>query len=179
MFDDWDARLTSAEADTQHRDQQLGVAACREALTGVRLGNYGVGAALAGPDGTILERGHNSVFTPRFRSDLHAEMVVLNAYEDHYPEASSMRGHTLLSSLEPCPMCLGRILSAGVETVKFLAYDEPGGMVSQIHHLPAAWQRLALRQTIILADVSESLRQFARDVFLLNLEVCRQRLLSR
>jgi len=68
---------------------------------------------------------------------------------------------------------------AGVQTVKFLAYDELAGMVNQRHQFPTAWTRLWQRQEFVQADVSESLKQFARDVFSLNLETCRQKLLSR
>jgi len=90
-----------------------------------------------------------------------------------------MRGYTLMCSLEPCPMCLARLLVAGVQTVKFLAHDDLAGMVDHRPHFPAAWQRLWRRQEFVRAEVSEALRRFALDVFRLNLEACRQRLLSR
>lgn len=168
----------SAE-DTPHGDQRLGVVACREALEAARKGNYGVGAVLVDPEGQIVARGQNSVFFPRFRSDLHAEMVVLNAFEERHPQSKHMRGYTLLCSLEPCPMCLARLLVAGVQTVKFLARDELAGMVGDRRYFPAAWQRLWQRQEFVEAEVSDGLRRFALDVFLLNLEACRRRLLSR
>jgi tRNA(Arg) A34 adenosine deaminase TadA len=88
-------------------------------------------------------------------------------------------GYTLVCSLEPCPMCMARLVMAGVQTVKFLAYDELAGMVNQLHQFPTAWKRLWQRQEFVQADVSESLKQFGRDVFSLNLETCRQKLLSR
>ena len=144
-----------------------------------RTGNYGVGAVLVDPEGQIAEQGRNMVFFPHFRSDLHAEMVVMTAFEQRHPAAESMRGYTLMCSLEPCPMCLVRLLIAGVQTVKFLAYDDLAGMVNQRHSFPLAWRRLWQRQEFVQADVSESLRRFALDVFLLNLESCRQRLLAR
>ena len=103
----------------------------------------------------------------------------MNAFEERHPEVDSMRGYTLMSSLEPCPMCLARLLIAGVQTVKFLAYDELAGMVNQKHHFPLAWQRLWQRQEFVQADVSESLKRFALDAFSLNLEMCRQKLWSR
>lgn len=164
---------------THHKDQALGIVACAEALAAARSGNYGVGAVLVDPTGKILERGRNTVFFPRFRSDLHAEMVTMNAFEERHPEVENMRGYTLVCSLEPCPMCLVRLLMAGVQTVKFLAYDEPAGMVDLKHQFPGAWKRLWERQEFVHADVSESLRRFAVDVFSLNLEACRQKLLSR
>lgn len=162
-----------------HEDQHLGIVACREALEAARKGNYGVGAVLVDPDGRIVAQGQNSVFFPRFRSDLHAEMVVMNAFEERHPESKHMRGYTLMCSLEPCPMCLARLLVAGVQTVKFLAHDDLAGMVDRRPHFPAAWQRLWQRQAFVRAEVSDALRRFALDVFLLNLEACRRRLLSR
>jgi cytosine deaminase len=179
-LEDLEARFATVSGErTSHPDQQFGMIACSEALAAARTGNYGVGALLIAPGGEVLERGRNAVFFPHFRSDLHAEMVVMTAFEQRHPTVESMRGYTLLCSLEPCPMCLTRLLIAGVQTVKFLAYDAPAGMVKQRDSFPTAWRRLWQRQEFIQADVSESLRQFALDVFLLNLESCRQKLLSR
>ena len=177
---DLEARFASLAGErTSYQDQHLGMVACQEALAAAQQGNYGVGAVLVDPQGTIVAQGQNAVFYPRFRSDCHAEMVVMNAFEERYPEVITMRGYTLLCSLEPCPMCFARLLTAGVQTVKFLARDELGGMISHRHHLPMAWRRLGQRQEIGQTDVSDSLRQFALDVFLLNLEACRQKLWSR
>ena len=179
-LEDLEARFPTLAGDgTHHRDQRLGILACSEALGAARMGNYGVGAVLIDPHGEILEQGRNTVFFPRFRSDLHAEMAVMTAFEERHPAVDNMRGYTLLCSLEPCPMCVARLLIAGVQTVKFLAHDDLGGMVNQRHSFPGAWRRLWQRRDFVQADVSESLRRFALDVFLLNLESCRQRLLSR
>jgi cytosine deaminase len=176
---DLEARFANVSAERTHlRDQQLGTVACREALAAAGMGNYGVGAVLVDPKGTVVEQGRNLVFFPHFRSDLHAEMVVMNAFEERY-SVVDMRGYTLVCSLEPCPMCLARLLVAGVQTVKFLAHDELAGMVGRRQQFPTAWKRLWQRQEFVQADVSESLRQFALDVFLLNLEACRQKILSR
>jgi tRNA(Arg) A34 adenosine deaminase TadA len=83
---DLEARFTNVSAErTHHRDQQLGTVACREALAAAGMGNYGVGAVLVDPNGYVVEQGRNSVFFPHFRSDLHAEMVVMNAFEERYP----------------------------------------------------------------------------------------------
>ncbi|TMA07865.1 MAG: nucleoside deaminase [Deltaproteobacteria bacterium] len=165
--------------DTHHKDQEFGLMACEEALAAARIGNYGVGAILVSPTGQVIERGQNQAFYPIFRSDLHAEMVVMNSFEQNFPKVDSMRGYTLICSLEPCPMCVFRLLISGVQTVKFLARDELGGMVAHMRHLPTAGKHLAERQEFVLADVSEELRQFALDIFLLNLEHLRQKLWSR
>lgn len=177
---DLEASLASVGAErTPHQDQPLGLVVCREAFAAARRGNYGVGAVLVDPHGHVVAQGQNAVFYPHFRSDLHAEMVVMNAFEERQAEVDTMRGYTLLCSLEPCPMCLARLLTAGVPTVKFLAYDALGGMVSHRHHFPLAWQRLGQRQAVVQAEVSDRLRQFALEVFLVNLEACRQKLWAR
>jgi tRNA(Arg) A34 adenosine deaminase TadA len=177
---DLEARLAGAAAErTLHQDQPLGLIACQEAFAAARQGNFGVGAVLVDPHGSVVAQGHNTVFSPRFRSDLHAEMVVMNAFEERHPTTDTLRGYTLLCSLEPCPMCLARLLAAGVPTVKFLAPDDLGGMVRHRHHLPPAWQWLGQRQTIGQADVSDGLRQCALEVFLLTREACRQKLWAR
>lgn len=164
---------------TQYADQEIALQACQEALAAVGEGNYGVGAVLIDPSGAVVERGHNLAFQPTFRSDLHAEMVVMNAFEARFPETESMAGYVLVCSLEPCPMCLARLLIAGVETVKFVASDELGGMVDKLHHLPLAWKRLAERVEFRRADTSDELRRLAADAFMLNLDRLRRRLWAR
>jgi hypothetical protein len=39
---------------------------CQEALVAARRGNYGVGAVLVNPRGTVVARGQNAVFYPHF-----------------------------------------------------------------------------------------------------------------
>src|SRR5258707_14877108 len=149
-IEDLEARFATVSAErTHHRNQHLGIVACTEALAAAKTGNYGVGAVLVDPKGEIVEQGRNTVFFPHFRSDLHAEMVAMNAFEERHPTADNMRGYTLMVSVEPCPICLARLLVAGVQTVKFLAYDELAGMVNQRHHFPTAWNRLWAREEFI------------------------------
>lgn len=162
-----------------HADADLAIAACAEALEAARCGNYGVGAVLVDPGRQIVQRGRNRSFRPRFRSDLHAEMVLMNAFEDARPGLEDMRGYTMVVSIEPCPMCLSRLLIAGVEVVKFVAHDDWGGMVSQMDHLPPAWRKLAERTEVTHADAPDDLRQLAYDLFDLNLDRLRRRLWKR
>lgn len=179
-IDDLERRLKRLHAQpARHADQKLGLAACEEALEAARSGNYGVGAVLVDPEGRVVERGRNRAFYPRFRSDQHAEMDAMNAFEDRRQPTGDMRGYTLVVSLEPCPMCLARLLIAGVETVKFITHDELGGMVTHMQHMPEAWQRLRKRQRFLLADVSDDMRELATELFLLNLETLRHQLWSR
>jgi hypothetical protein len=45
------------------------------------------------PRGTVVAQGQNAVFYPHFRSDLHAEMVVMNALEGDPALARGPQGH--------------------------------------------------------------------------------------
>ena len=171
--------IEDAGSNGSRPDEGLGIEACREALEAAQEDNYGVGAILCDPDGEIVERGHNQAFQPRFRSDLHAEMVVMNAFENARPSSAHVRGYSLICSLEPCPMCLSRLLIAGVEQVKFIASDELGGMASHIDHLPAAWQKLRRPDQFVEAEVSDELRALCLDLFLINLEMLRAKLWQR
>ena len=49
---------------TTNQDQQLGMVACQEALVAALRGNYGVGALLVDPQGTIVARGQKPGVLP-------------------------------------------------------------------------------------------------------------------
>jgi tRNA(Arg) A34 adenosine deaminase TadA len=154
-LEELEARLDAVAAErTSRPDQPLGIVTCREALAAARTGNFGVGAALVDPRGTVVEQGRNALFYPRFRSDLHAEMVVMSAFEDRNPAGDSMRGYTLVCSLEPCPMCVARLLIAGVQTVNFLAPDELGGMAGP--GAPTTAMRVSRRWYVVCGSAEES-----------------------
>ena len=119
------SKVSAEHAD--YRDQEFGIMVCEEALVAARAGNYGIGAILVNPQGDIIERGHNQAFYPKFRSDLHAEMVVMNSFEKRFPEVDNMRGYTLVCSLRVMPDVRCPTSHYGVQTVKFLVHDELGG----------------------------------------------------
>ncbi|MDD4924315.1 MAG: nucleoside deaminase, partial [Dehalococcoidales bacterium] len=82
---------------------------CILAMQSVTLGNFGVGCVITDNNNTLVSYGNNQVFFPQFRSDFHAEMVTLNHFESVVKPAF-VSGYKLFTSLEPCPMCLARIL---------------------------------------------------------------------
>src|SRR5262245_27729585 len=92
------AGLTRQPADQP--DEEVGLTVCREALAAARQGNYGVGAVLLDATGQAVALGRNQVFAPQFRSDLHAEMVTMNAFEMQYANVANLWGYTLISSME-------------------------------------------------------------------------------
>ena len=137
-----------------------------EAITAAKEGNFGVGAVLVREDGEVIQRGHNHVFNPYFRSDLHAEMDTMNKFEEGFRDTESMKGFVLFSSVEPCPMCFLRLIISGVEKVYYAAIDKEGGMVQRFEHLPPEWKELAQRQEFALAQCSPVLSEIALQIFL-------------
>jgi tRNA(Arg) A34 adenosine deaminase TadA len=143
------------------------IAALKEALFAAQKGNFGVGAVLV-KDDIIVARGHNKVFKPKFRSDLHAEMDVINKFENHFRTNEPLHGYTLYTTVECCPMCFCRVITSGVNRVVYLAQDEQGGMVHKLNDLPAAWIKLAARQQFEHANKYGNLVKLATRIFMLN-----------
>ena len=162
-----------------HPDDHYAFLVCQEALLAARAGNYGVGCLLTDPAGRVIVRGHNQVFRPSFRSDLHAEMVVLNHFEQTCPELTDLSGYQLVVSLEPCPMCLTRIIMAGIGVMRYVSPDQGGGMIGNLHALPPSFKTLAGGQVFGQARCSAQLRQLALSLFTQNLAELRGRLLQR
>ena len=83
--------------------------ALEEARTGLAEGGIPIGAALVGPDGTVLGRGHNR----RVQDDdpsVHGET-------DAFRRAGrqrSYRGTTMVTTLSPCWFCSGLVRQFGI-----------------------------------------------------------------
>lgn len=138
----------------------------QEAIAAAKEGNFGVGAVLVRENGEIIQRGHNHVFRPYFRSDLHAEMAVITKFEERFRNIERLEGIILFSSLEPCPMCFERLITSGVKKIYYAAIDKNGGMVHRLKYMPQAWAKLAKRQKFSLAKCSPELRNLASRIFL-------------
>ncbi len=164
----WIGWLSEYQFDYQYVHDDYGWLSCILALEAVNCGNFGIGCILTDGEGNVVIQGHNEVFNPHFRSDKHGEMVVMDAFEDCYPEISCMDGYTLFTSLESCPMCMARLITSGVDTILYLAPDSTGGMVHLIDNLPPVWIQLASRQIWGTAECSPELVDAADRIFLLN-----------
>lgn len=86
--------------------------AVAEARAGLAEGGIPVGAALYGPDGTLLGRGHNR----RVQDDdpsAHAETAAFRAAG----RQRSYRGTTMVTTLSPCWYCSGLVRQFGISRV--------------------------------------------------------------
>lgn len=90
-------------------DAELLMVALEEARTGLAEGGIPIGAALFGPDGTLLGRGHNR----RVQDDdpsVHGET-------DAFRRAGrqrTYRGTTMVTTLSPCWFCSGLVRQFGI-----------------------------------------------------------------
>ncbi len=79
-------------------------------------GNRAFGAVLV-KDGEIVARSHNKVLTTN-NSTEHAELSLIGDYctENKIPD---LRGYTLYSVCEPCPMCASACVFANISTIVY------------------------------------------------------------
>lgn len=86
--------------------------AVEEARTGLAEGGIPIGAALYGPGGILLGRGHNR----RVQDDdpaMHAETAAFRAAG----RQRSYRGTTMVTTLSPCWYCSGLVRQFGISRV--------------------------------------------------------------
>lgn len=143
------------------------IEAIKEAICSAESGNYGIGAVLVDEStNKILERGHNKIFT-EYRSDFHAEMDLLNKFETKNGKNSRslLKNLTLYTSLEPCPMCLCRIITSGVSKIFYIANDIKGGMVHLHNQLPITWQEISKNRTFQKSDCSKELSKLSFQIY--------------
>ncbi|MEE2743791.1 MAG: nucleoside deaminase [Bdellovibrionota bacterium] len=92
-----------------------------------------VGVIITDEDGRVITKSFNQK-EKKYNPCGHAEMLALM-------EAGKIKKNwrlekcTLYSTLEPCPMCLGAMIHARIETLVFGAYDPKGGAISLGYNL--------------------------------------------
>jgi len=120
-----------------------------------------IGAVIVDADGNIVAADHNR------REQLadataHAEMLVLSAASRELREWR-LSGHTLVVTLEPCPMCAMGAVLARVDRIVYAAADLKAGGVWSLFNIPQD-ERLNHRCEIVAgvgaAEATELLEQF-------------------
>ena len=180
-LDDITSRIHSFKPDPKFKDDTYALIVVRDALRSLQEGSGGIGACLVNEKtGEVVARGRNRQYTPYFRSDLHAEMDLLTRYEDWMrKKGGSSTGENprncknlvLISSVEPCPMCLTRIINSGIKKMYYVVSDEKGGMVSRMDQLPPFWKKAAEGCDYRQAECSPEIRQIARTLFHFSMRV--------
>lgn len=140
-----------------------------QTIIGFKEGGYGIGAILVDAKGNIISENHNSQIQ-KHRSDLHAEMTLLTAFEESFAAKEYLNvfvyhpGLTVYSSAEPCPMCFIRLAAAGVNT-KYCCPGPDDGMANRVDCLPSAWRDLAHKYPCEKAQSSPVLQKIAHLMF--------------
>ena len=117
----------------EHWDDVMGVA-LEEARLAVDHGDVPIGAVLVDAAGQVVARDHNRR-EERGDATAHAEMLVLAAASQR---AGNWRldGHTLVVTLEPCPMCAMAAVWSRVERIVFGSYDPKAGAAWSLYNIP-------------------------------------------
>jgi tRNA(adenine34) deaminase len=108
--------------------------ALAEAAAAPKTGDVPIGAVVVDAHGAVVGRGRN-----RREADAdpvgHAEVLALR---DAAARAGTWRlaGHTLVVTLEPCPMCAGAAVLARVDRIVFGAFDPKAGAVGSLWDIP-------------------------------------------
>ncbi len=115
-------------------------------------GDVPVGALVLSPVGEVISTGFNRREIDNDPS-AHAEIIALR--EAAIANGSwRLDGHTIVVTLEPCPMCAGAISQARIKTLLFGAWDAQAGAVGSV------WDVLrdprTLHQVEVISGVNES-----------------------
>jgi tRNA(adenine34) deaminase len=115
-------------------------------------GDVPVGALILNPAGEVISTGFNRREIDNDPS-AHAEIIALR--EAAIANSSwRLDGHTIVVTLEPCPMCAGAISQARIKTLVFGAWDAKAGAVGSV------WDVLrdprTLHQVEVISGVNES-----------------------
>jgi tRNA(adenine34) deaminase len=97
-------------------------------------GDVPVGALLLDPSGAVVTVDHNR------RQELsdptaHAEILVISARAKEIDDWR-LTGHTLVVTLEPCPMCAGAAVLARLDRIVYGAADPKAGAAWSLYNIP-------------------------------------------
>lgn len=97
-------------------------------------GDVPVGAVLVDTSGTVVAGDRNR------REELgdptaHAEMLVLSRRSREIGDWR-LTGHTLVVTLEPCPMCAGAAVQARLDRIVYGAADPKAGAAWSLYNIP-------------------------------------------
>ncbi|NGX35467.1 MAG: tRNA-specific adenosine deaminase [Candidatus Anoxychlamydiales bacterium] len=140
--------------------------ALHEAIVAIKNNNFAIGAIITNSFGKIVAKGQNKVFNPYHRSDQHAEMNAVTNWEKKIAnKLINLEPAYIFSTLEPCPMCLSRLLSSHVKCIYYAVPDEFGGMARKKENLPKIWKEFMKNRVIQEANCSPKLKIYCKQIF--------------
>ena len=146
-------------------DQELMRAALEVAQNARASGDVPVGALIVNAAGEIVATGHNE---RELHNDptAHAEIVAIRRATEIIGEWR-LENHTIVVTLEPCPMCAGAIAQSRISTVIFGAWDEKAGAVGSVWDLlrdPRSLNKVQVRAGVLADDCAAPLKEFIQEV---------------
>ena len=126
-------------------------------------GDVPVGAVLLDAEGREVAGDRNR------REELadptaHAEMLVISNRAREVQEWR-LSGHTLVVTLEPCPMCAGAAVAARLDRIVYGAADPKAGAAWSLYNIPQDRRlnhRVELTEGVLAAECAEILETFFR-----------------
>jgi tRNA(adenine34) deaminase len=121
-----------------------------------------VGAVVLDRDGVVVATGRNER-EARQDPTAHAEVLALRA-------AAAVTGdwhlaeHTLVVTLEPCPMCAGAVMAARVPRVVFGAWDPKAGASGSVYDISRD-RRLPHRSEVVGGVLEGACAELLDDFF--------------
>ncbi len=144
MFRD---ELITLRQEYKNEEFALALQLLEEAYNAYMKGNFGISSIIYSDD-EIIAHGQNRMVFPTFSSALHAEMDAINTLEHENTKLDKVSGLVLYSSLEPCPMCMTRIINSGITKIYYMADDKEGGAKQYLKFMPPIWQKLGAKLEI-------------------------------
>ncbi len=142
------------------------VAAMERALDEARAclatGDVPVGAVVLDEHGAVVATGRNEREATQDPT-AHAEVLALRAAAAATGDWHLDR-HTLVVTLEPCPMCAGAVLAARVPRVVFGAWDPKAGASGSVYDI-ARDRRLPHRTEVVAGVLEEQCAALLDDFF--------------
>jgi len=137
--------------------------AIKEAEKGWLNDEVPVGALLISQSDEILARDHNRCISLNDPT-AHAEILVLRQAAQKCKNYR-LNGMTMLVTIEPCPMCMGAIMNARLDTLVFGAFDPKCGAAGSVYNLPDD-ERLNHKITIISRIMEHECRELMQGFFI-------------
>ena len=136
--------------------------AIKEAKEGWLNEEVPVGALLISQSDEILARDHNRCISLNDPT-AHAEILVLRQAA-HKRKNYRLNGVKMIVTIEPCPMCMGAIINARLDTLVFGAFDPKCGAAGSVYNLPYD-ERLNHKITIISRIMEHECRELMQGFF--------------